>query len=246
MDDISKLCENVATVVGVIDTIELKQGTAKTSGNAYTFLAAEIKAGNSKVKVDVWGTKRKPLLPTETHAKFKVGDLIVAQGSVQEQVADDGKIYRRIRAWRFDPANTGSEQKAVYHAVGHLGHAEVGDDREKLVPITVVRSYETQDGDKVQNEDTLRLSPEPEVLKTLYEKVAEGRLIRVRGDMISQVIRDRYEMVTGYRQSLTADKIEVYDEANEMWLTVSTEMPVVIPAAAAPVAAGAEDDFVPF
>lgn len=211
-----KLFQNVGTVVGTLVKGEMKEFTSQASGQLIRYYRAEVQAESTKVTVDLWGTRKQPLLPTQARDRFQTGHLVIAQGSIQEQVAGDDRIYRSIRAWRFEPAGQQADQKAVFYASGRLGHREViaGDT---FVLLHIPRYYTDKQGAEVEQEHDLRLSLEPAQLELLYHRVKPGQIIKARGDIIAQLERNRWEEVTGYRQALQVADLEVFDEAQELW-----------------------------
>lgn len=237
-----KLFTNIATAVGTITDAGIREFTSSTTGQLVVYYRATLQAGASKVVVDVWGTRKQPLLPRQCNERFALGDLVIAQGALTEQVSAEGRVYRSIRAWRFEAAGPSAEAKAVFHAAGRLGHVEV-EEGERLVPIAIERRWTGQDGEVVQ-ESMLRLSLEPATVEALYRKAKAGTIIRVRGDIIAEMQRDRYEVVTGFRQALQVAEVEIFDPTQELWMrladgTVTGRTTITKPPSPAVVAASA-------
>ncbi|HYF77360.1 MAG TPA: hypothetical protein VD973_09525 [Symbiobacteriaceae bacterium] len=204
-----------------LETTKLKEGSTRPASQ---YLKAEISACGSKLRVTVFGSKKRPNLPQELNAQLAVGQKVSARGSLEEQVGQDQRLYRGLRAWAIGPAESYEEEKLVYHIAGNMGRLEKTGAGELVVPIICVESYE-KDGAPVETEKTLRVSPSESDLKMLYEKLTVGRTIRARGDIIAKTNVDRFGLpVPGqeFISRLGVALLEVWDPQVETWRPLST------------------------
>lgn len=111
-----------AIAVGTLVALELKTTKPKEEGKkAFTFLQAEIAAAGSKLRVTVWPSQKRPSLPQDLSEQLAIGQKVSARGSLEEQVGEDQRLYRGLRAWTVAPSDAHDEDKLVYHVAGHMG-----------------------------------------------------------------------------------------------------------------------------
>lgn len=248
---------NQATVVGAIMKMEIKSFDRKNpqpgQSPKFELLEMEVGAQGSKIKLSVMPTRKDPNKHRGYYDRFKIGQQVMAKGSLTEQVSEQGRIFRQIQAWSVDGAAESEPQKLVYYAAGHLGHPEktMADAKEIIVvPLTIVNKYQVNGEDR-EREETLHIHPDEKTLEQLYSKVSPGRLIQVRGYIINKASFDEFGAPDGYASELTAAKIEVRDEAAAMWLPLGaiTEATTQAPPVAGQVQGNKpvnDDDDVPF
>lgn len=231
---------NQATVVGEVLSMSIKTGDKKNpkpgENPKWEMLEAEIQACGSKIKVAVWPTKRDQQKHQNIHRTIPAGKKIIARGAMQEQISDQGRIFRQIQAFVFELAPDHEPEKLVYYAAGHLGHPvkTSANGKEIIVaPLTIVRKFDVN-GEERQEESTIHIHPDEAMLKTLYSKVSAGRIIQSRGYIVNQVNFDQFGVPDGYKSELTVAKLEVRDEPNSMWLVVSDTMPAAVGATPPP------------
>lgn len=236
MADENKLpYNNRAHAVGILETFEMKTG--EKNDRSFKFLQGEIKVGDDKVRFSVWGTRKRPTLPDEYYAKFSKGKAVSVTGTLEEQVNDEQRLYRGIRAWGMDEAVVGEEMRLVYHVAGHLGDLEKTGDGEYVVPLTIVRQVTNDKQETTDKEDTVRVHPTREQLEAIFKthKIIKGTLVRARGDIINRGEVDRYGVIQGFKSQLTVAFLEKYDEQAKVWSKVpGTDAPA--PTGAAPTA----------
>lgn len=232
---------NQATVVGEVLSMNIKTGDKKSpkpgENPKWEMLEAEISSCGSKIKVSVWPTKKKPQFHQELYRSIPAGKKVLVRGPLQEQVNDQGRIFRQIGAFVFELAPEHEPEKAVYYAAGHLGRPTkiAADGREAIVaPLTIVNKFTNAAGEEQQREETIHIHPDAQMVETLYKKVSAGRIIQSRGRIVNQVNFDEFGVPEGYRSELTVVKLEVRDEQNAMWLVVSDGMPTTVAAAPPP------------
>jgi len=222
-----------AIAVGALTAVTLEQTKPKDEGKKpIAYLKAEIAAAGSKLRVTVFGSKKQPSLPQDLAAKLAVGMKVSARGSLEEQVGQDQRLYRSMRAWTISEADAHDQDKLVYHIAGHMGRLEKTAANELVVPITCVRQYE-KDGAKVDQESTMRVCPPEAMTALLYQKVAVGRVIRSRGDIVAKTQIDRFGLPTGdFISRLDVAVLEVWDDQQEIWTRLDAA--AAIPPAAGP------------
>ncbi|MDP2662872.1 MAG: hypothetical protein Q8R28_19325 [Dehalococcoidia bacterium] len=209
---------NRAIAVGVLDTMEMIEGEAKESGRKYQYLQCEVKATDSRIRVNLWPTQKKPSVHLDTQKQIQKGDQVSINGILEEQVSEEGRLFRGIRAFGIGPADSGDrEDRLVYHVAGHLGDLEKTSDDQYVVPITIVRAYKDAQGEDQEKEDTIRVHPPTDWLQPLYEQFPKGTVIRSRGDIVNQMEIDRYGVVSGFKAELTVALLEVWDENTKLW-----------------------------
>lgn len=249
---------NQATVVGQLLKMEIKSFDRKKpkpgENPKFELLEAEIGAAGSKIRVTVMPTKKDPQKHQNLYKSFPAGTKVQARGAIQEQVNEQGKIFRGMQAFGLEIASDSETEKLVYYLAGHLGHPEKTGDGQVVVPVTVVNKYTNAAGEEQQREETVRIQPDDQTLATLYQKVSAGRIIQSRGHMLNKINFDEFGVPDGYQSALTVAKLEVRDEENAMWLVVSDTLPSSLPSGQAPPPARAaaqtpnfnDDDDVPF
>lgn len=208
---------NRAIAVGVLDTMEIIEGEARESGRKFQYLQCEVKAVDSKIRVNLWPTQKKQTIHLDTQKQFQVGDRVSVNGILEEQVSEEQRLFRGIRAFGIGPGDGDREDRLVYHVAGHLGDLEKTGDDQYVVPITIVRAYKDAQGEDQEKEDTIRVHPPTDWLKPLYEQVPKGALVRARGDIVNQIHIDRYGVVDGFRAELTVALLEAWDESTKLW-----------------------------
>lgn len=222
---------NQATIVGDVLSMNIKTGDKKNprpgDNPKWEMLEAEIGACGSKIKVAVWPTKKDQQKHQTLYRSIQAGAKVLVRGTLQEQVSEQGRIFRQVQAFVFEAAGAHEQDKLVYYVGGHLGHpVKTSADGKEIVvsPVTVVRKFEVN-GEERQEESTLHIHPDDAMLKTLYEKVSPGRIIQARGYIVNKISFDEFGAPDGYKTELTVAKLEVRDEQNAMWLVVSDGMP---------------------
>lgn len=229
---------NQATVVGTVLSMNIKTGDVKNPKPGkpakWEMLEAELSSCGSRLKVSVWPTKKDPQKHRNIHGTIPAGTKVIARGALQEQISEQGRIFRQIGAFVFEPTSEHEAEKLVYYAAGHLGHPvkTSANGKEIIVaPMTIVNKFTNAGSEEQQREETIHIHPEPAVLETLYKKVSPGRIIQTRGYIVNQVNFDEFGVPEGYKSELTVAKLEVRDEQNAMWLVVSEGMPATVASA---------------
>ncbi|GEM_PF-3549067 len=219
MADNNKLpYSNRAIAVGTLATLEMIEGEAKESGRKFQYLQGEVQVGDDKIRFTLWPSQKRPSIHLDTQKQFQVGDRVSVNGTLEEQVSQDERLFRGIRAFGVGAADSADrEDRLVYHVAGHLGELEKTADEQYVIPITIVRQYKDAQGEDQEREDTIRVHPPTDWLKPIYEKVSKGALVRARGDIINQISIDRYGVASGFKAELTVVLFEVYDEATKLW-----------------------------
>jgi hypothetical protein len=211
----------VGTLTAIsLETTKPKEGSTRPPSQ---YLKAEISACGSKLRVTVFGSKRRPNLPQELMAQLGSGQKVSAFGSLEEQVSQDQRLYRSLRAWGMGPAEAYLEEKLVYHIAGNLGRLEKTSAGDLVVPVICVDSYE-RDGATVDTEKILRVSPSQADIEALYKNLTVGRTIRSRGDIIAKINADRFGLpVPGqeFISRLDVALLEVWEPQVETWKPLS-------------------------
>lgn len=210
-----------AIAVGTVVSIELKEIKPKdTSKPAFHILRAEISAAGSKIRTEVWPSKRKPSLPQDLMEQLGQGMKVSARGALEEQIGEDQRLYRSMRAWTISQAEAHEEPKLVYHIAGMMGRLEKTGAGEHVVPITCVRTFGEGD-QKRDDEKTLRVCPPTAMVEALYvkAKIPVGTIIRARGDIIAKTEFDRFGLPSGeFVNRLDVALLEVWDAQKELWM----------------------------
>lgn len=213
-----------AHAVGTLTSWELKEIKPKdTSKPAFNIIRAEISAGGSKLRTELWPSKRKPSLVNDTFPQFAEGQKVAARGSLEEQVGQDQRLYRSLRAWIIAPAEAHEEDRLVYHIAGQLGRLEMTAANEYVAPITCVRQYD-KGGTPVDQESTLRVCPDKPLLEQLYKTVRPGQTVRARGDILNRMQFDRFGLPdpnTPMVSKLAVSLLEVWQEQQELWIPLN-------------------------
>ena len=206
-----------AIAVGTLVSLSLEQTKPKEGKAPKTYLKGEISAAGSKLRFTIWGSQKKPTLPQDLHTQFAEGQKVSLRGNLEEQVTEDSKLFRGLRAWGLSAADAHEEAKLVYHIAGHLGRLEKTGAGDLVAPITYVRQYE-QNGAKVDQESVLRVSPSEELMTVLYNTVRVGQVVRARGDVIAKMTFDRFGLPAGeFINRLDVALLEVWDDQREIW-----------------------------
>lgn len=223
-----------AIAVGTLVSLDLEQTKPKEGKQQRTYLKGEIAAAGSKIRFTIWPSSKKPTLPQDLHGQFGTGQKVSARGNLEEQVNEDGKLFRGLRAWGLSAADAHEEDKLVYHIAGHLGRLEKTGAGELVAPITYVRQYE-QNGAMVDQESTLRVCPPEQLMSLLYNTVRVGQVVRARGDIVAKMNFDRFGLPSGeFINRLEVALLEVWDEQKETWNPLKAGAPT--PTDTAPVA----------
>lgn len=207
---------NNASAVGKLATIELRT-LNREDGSQTQFLRGQVEAGQDRIQFSVWPTRKKPTLAQDLYKDLPKGSYISVHGTLEEQVDEQGRIWRGIRAFGADLADEAEEARIVYYVAGHLGDLEKSIDGIYLVPITVVRTYQNAQGEEQEQETTIRVTPTEGLLRALYTQVQRGQLIRARGDVVNRGKTDRYGVTEGYEARLEVARLEVWDEQTRVW-----------------------------
>lgn len=208
----------IATLQGILTKSQPKT-YRRPDGSPGKLLDLELLCGiNAKLRVTVGQTRQQPNRPDVVYRAWPLGTpLVIRAGFRQDPDPEHKQLWFRLSAFEIEPA-AGGVPSAHWYAIGrHVGQEEMASGRPG-VALDISRTVQG----RVFPGHVWWEPTGPETIGVIGQ-LEKGSWVRVRGDLVNRVQRDRYGMIIGRMMMARAFQVERWDVASASWVTVAAD-----------------------